>query len=103
MHHRLYTINIRCYKIFLTMFCFSFAVDHKLNVMTPKNESITEDDIGGDELSAMDIKKLNYAYYCDGKTKARKNKIRFIKLSKLTFFLYLISTYQLMYLKDLSL
>ena len=78
------------HRIFLTMFCFSFAVDRNQNVMTPKNESITEDDIGGDELSAMDITKLNYAYYCDGKTKVRNNKIRlmyFCSIFKLQLFI----------------
>ena len=59
------------------MFCLSFAVDSNLNVMTPKNASINANDVGGDELSAMDIKKLNYAYYCDGTTKVGKRKITF--------------------------
>jgi len=47
----------------------SFAVNRSLNVMTPKDSSIT--DVGNNELSAMDIEKLNYAYYCEGKTKAK--------------------------------
>ena len=37
--------------------------------MFPRDASIGEDDVGGEELSAMDIKKLNYAHYCDGTTK----------------------------------
>ena len=48
-------------------FVLSFAVDRSKNVMTPKDSSITE--VGNNELSAMDIQKLNFAYYCDGKTK----------------------------------
>jgi len=47
----------------------SFAVNTSLNVMTPKNSSIT--DVGNNQLSELDIKKLNYAYYCQGTIKAR--------------------------------
>ena len=50
-------------------FGFSYAVNKSLNAMTPKNASITDSDIGNNELSHMDIKKLNFAYYCEGTTK----------------------------------
>jgi len=43
----------------------SFAVDSSINVMTPTDASVGEDDIGGDELSAMDIQKLNRGYFCE--------------------------------------
>ena len=49
------------------LFVFSFAVNRSLNVMTPKDSSIT--DVGNNELSEMDVKKLNFAYYCQGTTK----------------------------------
>ena len=49
--------------LLLTCF-FSFAVNRFENVMIPKNPSITDADIGGDELSAMDITKLKRGYSC---------------------------------------
>ena len=62
-------IKIMLYKIYLNkcLFNFSFAVNTSLNVMTPKNSSIT--DVGNNQLSELDIKKLNYAYYCQGTIK----------------------------------
>ena len=37
--------------------------------LCPKNSSIGFDDVGSYKLTAMDIKKLNYAYHCDGNNK----------------------------------
>ena len=44
-------------------------MDPNLPVMTPKDSSITEADIGGNEMSPMDITKLQRAYFCEGTTK----------------------------------
>ena len=47
-----------------------FSMDKNKCVMCPKNSSIGLGDVGGgSKLTAMDIKKLNYAYYCDGTSK----------------------------------
>merc|ERR1740128_345641 len=42
---------------------YSFAVDDSLPVMTPLNSSITS--VGGNELSSMDITKLQRSYFCN--------------------------------------
>ena len=43
---------------------FRFALDSSKNTMTPKDSSVAE--TGNDELSELDIKKLNCLYHCDG-------------------------------------
>ena len=42
-------------------FFYSFAVNTSINVIAPKDPSVTQ--IGGHELSDMDIKKLKRDYY----------------------------------------
>ena len=44
-------------------------MDRNQPVMIPKDSSIQDADVGGNELSAMDITKLQRAYFCDGTTK----------------------------------
>ena len=39
-------------------------MDSSKNTMTPKDSSVAE--TGNDELSELDIKKLNCLYHCDG-------------------------------------
>lgn len=53
------------------MHYFSFAVNPSLPVMIPKDPTITAANVGGNELSALDILKLQRAYFCDGTTKVR--------------------------------
>ena len=42
--------------------------------MTPTDASVGEDDIGGDELSAMDIQKLNRGYFCENSNTVKYHK-----------------------------
>ena len=58
-------ISILYWRDIHNIIFFSFAVDSSINVMTPTDASVGEDDIGGDELSAMDIQKLNRGYSCE--------------------------------------
>ena len=55
----------------LPSYISSFAVDRNQPVMIPKDSSIQEADVGGNELSAKDILKLQRAYFCDGTIKVR--------------------------------
>ena len=48
---------------------FRWAVDKKKCTLCPMNSSIGFDNVGGFKLTAVDIKKLNYAYHCDGNNK----------------------------------
>ena len=48
----------------LPLICSRFAIDLSKNSMTPKDRSITT--VGGQELSAGDIAKLQASYGCEG-------------------------------------